>query len=83
MSADGRCNLNCTVTDLSEGGARVSTADYGLVPGHVFLVVEKTNDIYECEVRWRYADAVGVRFIDSPGRTCRKALLAVCAREPL
>jgi hypothetical protein len=82
LSVDGRCNLTCIVTDLSEGGARVSTADCDLVPSHVFLLVEKTSDIFECEVRWRRADGVGFSFIDSPGRACRRALLELCRAEP-
>jgi PilZ domain-containing protein len=82
LSVDGRCNLNCVVLDLSEGGARVSASDYDLVPSRVFLVVEKTGDIFECEVKWRRADGLGFSFIDSPGRACRKVLLELCRAEP-
>ena len=82
LSVDGRCNLRCVITDLSEGGAGVSTSDYGLVPSHVFLMVDKTGEIFECEVRWRRGDGVGFRFIDSPGRACRKTLLELCRAEP-
>ena len=83
LSIDGRCNLNCIVIDLSEGGARVTTANYDLVPSHPFLLIEKTSDIFECEVRWRRADGVGLSFVDSPGRVCRKALLELCRAEPV
>ena len=81
LSIDGRCNLHCIIAELSEAGARVTTADYDLVPNHVFLLVEETGDIFECEVRWLRANGVGCRFIDSPGRACRKALLAKCREE--
>ena len=82
LSMHGRCNLRCVITDLSEGGARVSSLDHDLVPGRVFLLIEKTGDIFECEVKWRRVDGVGFAFIDSPGRASRKALLELCRAEP-
>ena len=82
LSMVGRCNLRCVIADLSEGGARVSSPSYDLVPSRVFLLVEKTGDIFECEVRWRRADGVGFSFIDSPGRAGRKTLLELCRAAP-
>ncbi len=82
LSIDGRCNVNCTITDLSEGGAGVTSAEYYLIPNRVFLLVEKSGDIFECEVRRCRADGVGLSFIDSPGRACRRALLELCRAEP-
>jgi hypothetical protein len=83
LSMDGRCNLRCVIIDLSEGGARVSSSNYDLVPRRVFLLIEKTGDIFECEVRWRRVDGIGFSFIDSPGRAGRKALLELCRAAPI
>jgi len=83
LSLDGRCNYNCVVIDLSEGGARVSTAEFGLVPTKVFLVLSKSGDVLECDVRWRRDGQVGLRFIDAVPATTRKALLALYAVQPV
>ena len=84
LSLDGRCNYNCVVIDVSEGGARVSTAEFGLVPTRVFLFLAKSGDIFECDVRWRREGEVGLRFIiDGVPRSMRKALINLCAVEPI
>lgn len=81
LSIDGRYNLACTVIDLSEGGARVNTAHYSLLPSEIFLLIEKTCDIFECQVRWLRSVEIGLSFIDSPGRICRNALLDIWLTE--
>jgi hypothetical protein len=80
LSLDGRCNFECTILDASEGGARASTPEFGLIPTRVFLSLTKTGEIFECEVRWRRDGELGLRFIDSAAREDRKALLRLCAR---
>jgi hypothetical protein len=82
LSLDGRCNYNCVVIDVSEGGARVSTAEFGLVPTGVFLFLANSGDIFECDVRWRREGQVGLAFIDGVPRSMRKALLDLCRVEP-
>ena len=82
LSLDGLCNYACVITDVSESGARVRTAESGLVPNRVFLFQAKSSDIFECDVMWRRPGEVGLRLIDSAGRTSRKTLLALCALEP-
>jgi PilZ domain len=83
LSRDGRCNMSCTLKDVSEGGACVSAMDLGVVPRHLYLYVEKSGDMFECEVRWRRADEMGLRFIDFPGPNDRHALLRLCALSPV
>lgn len=83
LSIDGRCYLACTIIDLSEGGARVNTAHYALLPSELFLLVEKTGDNFECEMRWLRSVDLGLSFIDTPGRTSRKTLLDMCRSEPV
>ena len=83
LSLDGHCNFKCIIMDVSEGGARISAADLQLIPGKAFLVVVKTGDIFECDIRWQRGDEIGLHFIDSARRSQRKALLTVCEREPI
>jgi hypothetical protein len=65
LSTDGRCNLTCSVTDLSEHGARVKTRHDAFVPDRVFL----------CELRWSRDNELGLLFLDRPGRACRQVLM--------
>ena len=83
LSLDGLCNFKCIVMDVSEGGARIKAADLQLIPGKAFLFVAKTGDIFECDIRWQRGDEIGLRFIDSATRSQRKALLNLCALEPI
>ena len=83
LSLDGRCNYNCVVLDVSEGGARVSAIEFALVPTRVFLLLVKSGDTFECDVRWRREGQVGLAFIDSVPRSMRKALLDLCRVEPI
>ena len=75
LTTGGRCNLYCTITDLSAGGARVRTRHGAYVPRRVFLLVTQTGEIVDCEQRWARENEVGLRFIDRPGKACRQALL--------
>ena len=82
LSLDGRCNYNCLVVDVSEGGARAATSEFGLVPNRVFLILATNSDMFDCDVRWRRDGEVGLRFIDIVSRSTRSALLRLCAVEP-
>ena len=82
LSTDGRCNLFCTVIDLSDGGARVRTRHDVYVPARVYLLVMKTGDLFDCEQRWWRENEIGFRFLDRPGRACRKALMDRCRVSP-
>jgi PilZ domain len=82
LSPDGRCNYSCVVLDVSEGGARVCTTESGLIPKRVFLFLAKTSDLFECDLRWRRENEIGLQFIDDVPRSMRKQLLNLCALEP-
>ena len=82
LALDRRCNYNCTILDVSEGGARVCTEEFGLVPNRVFLFLAKSGDFFECEVRWRRQGEVGLRLIDGVHGAMKKTLVGLCAVEP-
>ena len=83
LSLDGRCNYTCAITDVSEGGAKVGTPEWRVIPDKIYLCVVKTGDVFECDVRWRRDGEIGMRIIDSPARASRRALLALCLLEPI
>jgi len=59
--AGGSCAMDCVVLDLSEGGARIRPADALTCPDE-FLLATKKGGRVTCQVVWRRADLIGVRF---------------------
>jgi hypothetical protein len=76
--ANGSRTLDCVILDISEGGARVSVGVLMDLPKNVYLWQPAADAVFECEVRWREAKYVGLRFVDTCGRQKRRALLAAC-----
>ncbi|MES2602417.1 MAG: PilZ domain-containing protein [Pseudomonadota bacterium] len=63
----GFAKRNCTILDLSSGGARVKLADRELLGGRLSLAL--TGDVRKvthCRVIWRKDAVIGVEFV---GRT--------------
>ena len=54
--------INCTVRNLSDGGASLEVASPIGIPGSVVLELE--GDSRRCRVIWRKEKRIGVRFID-------------------
>jgi|SoiMethySBSTD1v2_1073268.scaffolds.fasta_scaffold614670_2 hypothetical protein len=53
----------CTITDLSEGGARLFVADVE-IPEQFFLHISGDKPMREeCKVVWRLGGEMGVRFV--------------------
>lgn len=78
LSLDGMHNYDCTIEDLSEGGACVSTRYAVTLPARMFLFERQGGDTFECEVRWQRDRQVGLRFIDAATRSQRRTLLELC-----
>lgn len=76
--AEGARTLDCVILDISEGGARVSVAVAMDLPPKVYLWQPAIDTVFDCEVCWREAKYVGLRFVDTCGRQKRRALLEVC-----
>lgn len=75
--AEGARTLDCVILDLSEGGARVSVSVEMDLPEKVYLWQSDTDTVFDCEVRWREARYIGLRFVDTCGRQKRRRLLRV------
>ena len=58
----------CAVRDLSDDGARLLIADHRQIPDSFELLIELDGFEADCEVVWRRADSLGVRFVAPPRR---------------
>jgi len=65
FAADGGPMIcQCTMADVSEGGAKLLVEEPSKVPERLVLVLSRgAGARRECAVRWRGTTAVGVRFV--------------------
>jgi len=75
LFVDQPCYVECTIRDMSAGGALLSMFMSVPLPTLVLLWEQQTGTIRECEVRWRKGRTVGVHFTDVYGRSTRRALV--------
>jgi hypothetical protein len=54
--------LECTVRDISAGGACLEIADSTRLPEVFDLIIAQVGDVHACQVRWRAGDRIGVSF---------------------
>jgi hypothetical protein len=60
---DRQSLIDCTILDLSEGGAKLEFASRPMLP-RTFDLQMQNGAIYRCEVRWAKDNFFGVRFLD-------------------
>lgn len=58
--------LNCTIRDLSEGGARLALENTAAVPHEFCLLFVAENEMRDVRVVWRRPDQMGVEFLSPP-----------------
>lgn len=59
----GAVICQCTIADVSEGGAKLIMGEPSSVPDSFVLVLSRgARTQRKCTVRWRTADAVGAQF---------------------
>ncbi len=69
LSDDGSLPRNCTVTDISAGGARLYS-ELEMPPKFTLSVAGDDGGMRrECRVVWRLGGEFGVEFIDRAART--------------
>ena len=74
LSIDGRCNLFCVIADLSQSGARVRTRHGAFVPDRVYLWIDATGDVFDCDRRWARDNEAGLSLIGQANLAIRKVL---------
>jgi hypothetical protein len=60
---DRRSTWPCSLSDLSNGGAKISGVLAITIPNEFVLCISN-GDTRKCRVRWRMAFTLGVEFID-------------------
>jgi len=58
----GRRMVDCTVRNLSTGGALLLVRSLAGIPEKFDLVLETTGEHHSCRVAWRGEDRLGVEF---------------------
>ena len=53
---------DCTIVDLSKGGAKLQISEIYPLPGRFRLMQVKGGIVYEARLRWRRGDLTGVAF---------------------
>jgi DNA-binding response OmpR family regulator len=59
-----KCDMECLILSLSEAGAALQPQDMLNLPDS-FLLKIKDGAVHECQVCWRHANKLGVRFADA------------------
>jgi hypothetical protein len=59
---DKQSLIDCTILDLSDGGAKLEFASRQVLP-RIFDLQMQNGAIYRCEVRWAKDNYFGVRFL--------------------
>jgi len=81
-SNDRRLTVACTVRDLSATGARLRVESSLSVPDTFELIIEVDGLEASCEVAWRRANEVGVRFLSAPRIVAAKRVQVVNPLAP-
>ena len=61
---DSKCDMDCLVLSLSDDGAALQPQDMINLPD-TFLLQIKDGSVHECQVCWRHANKLGVRFLNA------------------
>ena len=62
--AEGQSIRQCTVVDVSAGGAKLMVRNIESLPSRFKLMWSHAENAgFDCEVRWRDPGAVGVKFL--------------------
>ncbi|NKB54531.1 MAG: hypothetical protein GKR97_20390 [Rhizobiaceae bacterium] len=64
IMANSETSFDCTILDLSEGGAKVEIPEIDIIPVQFMLYVPETDQIYACKVVWRKDAFLGLQFVD-------------------
>ena len=76
VDADRTMSLVGRIVNISTSGAKVAVCYPPDGPTTMFLVDVDRRDVYECDVRWRTDEFIGVRFLDVLGSARKRKLFA-------
>ena len=81
-SNERRLTLPCTLRDISDTGARLKVSASVTLPDTFELIVEIDGLEADCEVIWRSASEVGVRFVGAPRKAAARRVQVICPIVP-
>ena len=76
---DRRSTIPCIVRDISDTGARLRTEGVVSAPDTFMLIVELDGIEADCQVVWRKAPDLAVRFVAPPRKVAPKRAQVVAA----
>lgn len=71
---DQKSIIDCTVRDLSEGGARLSCSQALSLPNAFLLILVADRQMRKVRVAWRRAEELGVEFLSGPEKPLLRLL---------
>jgi hypothetical protein len=64
--ADALCLMDCTIRDMSEGGAKLMISNTIGIPSSFQLYEKSSGKLYPATVAWRQCNVIGVKFDGPP-----------------
>jgi len=59
----GFATRQCTLIDISEGGARLRVEDPQFVKRELQLKLERSSPGRACKIAWKNGDVIGIKFV--------------------
>jgi hypothetical protein len=74
LNSDGSVASPCLMLDVSATGARLRLDRTSELPNEFILLLTKDGRVRRrCQIVWRSADIVGIRFVFAPKRAAQRA----------
>ena len=72
--------IQCVIRNVSVDGAMLACEGPEQLPRHIYLMMHKGSQIFQCEVVWQISNRFfGVRFDSNNSRVARERLVEACA----
>jgi hypothetical protein len=63
LTPDNLYTLDCTIRDISQGGARITLGNHQPLPLELYLIVVRNCAAHQVELVWRRYPARGLKFL--------------------
>ncbi len=64
--ADALCLMDCTIRDMSDGGAKLMVSNTLAIPPSFQLYEKSSGKLYPATIAWRQCNAIGITFDGPP-----------------
>lgn len=73
--------IECAVLDVSKGGARILVPITAAIPATFRLVIDGSQEAYQCSLKWKRGARLGVQFQEQPASTGQRSYPSSTSRE--